>query len=158
MNTLPLVWLSAFLILVPGVAMAEQSRGIPAGTDFGAGLTLEQSTALADVVQDPERFAEQPVLLHGRIADVCQRKGCWVILRDEGEHVRVRFKDYGFFLPTDSTGEEAFVEGVVTVKTLSEEDARHYESESRGGNPDGVEGPQREVGVTASGVRLVRGE
>jgi hypothetical protein len=134
---------------------AELPPEIPDGRDFGAGLTLERPTALAEVLRAPERFAEEPILLHGRISDVCQRKGCWTILRDGADQVRVRFRDYGFFLPTDSTGAEAFVEGVIRVETLSEKAARHYEAESRDGDPDAVTGPRREVGVVASGVRLI---
>jgi hypothetical protein len=133
---------------------AESQPEIPAGEDFGAGLTLQQPVALAEVVSAPERF-EEPVLLHGRLADVCQRKGCWTILRDGEAQVRVRFRDYGFFLPTDATGAEAFVEGVVKVEVLSEKVVRHYESEARDGDPDNVTGPRREVGFVASGVRLV---
>jgi hypothetical protein len=110
---------------------------------------------LAKVVLAPEQFEQQPLLLHGQISDVCQRKGCWTILRDGDAHIRVRFRDYGFFLPTDATGAEAFIEGVVTVETLSAKAARHYEAESRNGDPGSVQGPRREVGFTASGVRLV---
>jgi len=147
--------LAILLVFAPGFAAAEQSAAIPSGTDFGAGLTLTAPTALSEVVQDPERFEQQPILVHGRVADVCQRKGCWMMLRDESAHVRVHFKDYGFFVPTDSMGNEAFVEGIVTVETLSESAARHYESESRREDPDLVNGPQREVIFTATGVRLV---
>ena len=43
----------------------------------------------------------------GRVADVCRRKGCWTILRDGDTQVRVRFKGYSFFVPTDSQGREA---------------------------------------------------
>jgi hypothetical protein len=58
-------------------------------------------------------------------------------------------------LPRDATGAEAFIEGFVKVETLSEKEARHYESESRDGDPESVDGPRREVGFTASGVRLL---
>ena len=131
---------------------------IPPGRDFGAGLTLKQPTPLAEVVLTPERFEQKPVLLHGRLSDVCQRKGCWTVLQDGAARIRVRFQDYGFFIPKDSIGAEAFVEGTVKVEILSEKDARHYESESRSGDPDSIKGPQREVGFTASGVRLVTSE
>jgi hypothetical protein len=155
MKTLSVTWLALWWMLMPGVAAAEPSAAIPPGADFGAGLTLTRSTALADVVRDPERFVEQPILVHGRVSDVCQRKGCWLMLRDGEDQVRVHFKDYGFFVPTDSTGEEVFVEGLVSVETLSENAARHYESESRRGDPDLVSGPRQEVVFTATGVRLV---
>lgn len=147
--------LTLLVVLALASLGAEPSPAIPAGEDFGAGLTLQQPVALAEVVEAPERFEEQPVLLHGRLADVCQRKGCWTILRDGEAQVRVRFQDYGFFLPTDATGAEAFVEGIVKVEVLSEKVVRHYESESRDGDPGAVTGPRREVGFVASGVRLV---
>ncbi len=111
---------------------------------------------LAQALAHPERHAEEPVLVRGRLAEVCQRKGCWTLLQDGEASVRVRFVDYGFFLPTDAAGAQAWVQGVVTVRTLSEADARHLESERPGGDPSRIRGPQREVGFLASGVRLVR--
>lgn len=153
---------SLFLVLVFVVTASsvfaepsDPSPALPSGRDFGAGLTLKQATRLADVVQSPERFSAAPVLVRGRLSDVCQRRGCWTVVRQGDVQVRVRFKDYGFFLPTDSTGSEAYIEGVVKVVTLSEKDARHYESESRNGAPESVTGPVREVEFTASGVRLL---
>ena len=47
------------------------------------------------------------------------------------------------------------MQGVAQVRTVSEREARHIASESRGGDPDAIEGPQRELGFVASGVRLV---
>ena len=155
MKTAARSWIATLLLFVPGTVPAGEPEPLPAGVDFGAGLRLEQSTPLAEVVSSPERFAEEPLLLHGRISDVCLRKGCWTILSEGDTHLRVRFQDYGFFLPKDCSGEEAFVEGRVVVEPLSKAAARHYESESRDGNPDAVKGPRREVGFVATGVRLV---
>lgn len=131
------------------------SDGLPAGQDFGAGISLGQPTPLSDVLADPEHFEEGTVLLRGRLADVCQRKGCWTVLEDGGARVRVRFVDYGFFLPRDAVGSQALVEGRVQTVTLSEAQARHYAAESRDGDPGAVRGPQREVGFLASGVRIL---
>jgi hypothetical protein len=156
MSMARLALLAAIALLVAASPGAESPPSIPAGEDFGAGLTLGRTTPLAEVVRDPERFQKQRILLHGRVSDVCQRKGCWTILQDGNARLRVRFQDYGFFLPKDASGAEAFAEGFVSVETLSEEEARHYESESRGGDPGSVVGPRREIGFTASGVRLVR--
>ncbi|UCE85655.1 MAG: DUF4920 domain-containing protein [Deltaproteobacteria bacterium] len=155
MRTNRLASLLPLAVLASALLAAERASVIPAGEDFGAGLTLRQPTALSEVVRAPERYAQRPILLHGRLTDVCQRKGCWTILQDGSAHVRVRFRDYGFFVPTDAIGAEAFVEGVVKVETLSEKAARHYESESRTGDPESVDGPRREVGFVATGVRLV---
>jgi hypothetical protein len=144
-------------LAVFGLALlgASSASPVPDGRDFGRGVTLTSETALASLLESPEAFEEEPVLVRGRIADVCQKKGCWTVLRDGDASVRVRFEDYGFFLPKDVQGREAWVEGVVTVRTLSEGEARHYEAESRQGDPDAIHGPQREVGFVASGVRVV---
>ena len=67
----------------------------------------------------------------------------------------VRFHDYGFFLPKDAMGVRAQLEGIAEIRTLSENEARHYAAESRDGDPDSIEGPQREIGFVATGVRLL---
>jgi hypothetical protein len=130
---------------------------IPDGTDFGAGLTLLRAIDLEAVVRDPDQYGGEPILLRGRISDVCQKKGCWTILQQGEASVRVRFKDYAFFLPVDSSGKQAYVEGVVRVETLSPTAARHYAEESKSPAADvgAIRGPQREVGFTATGVRIV---
>jgi hypothetical protein len=148
----PLPWILLLALSASGAFGADVASE---GEIFGAPPTLERTTPLAEILRDPARFEGRTVLLHGRVSDVCQRKGCWTVIRDGDAHVRVRFEDYGFFLPTDSIGAEAWAQGRVSVVTLSEREARHYESESRGGDPSRIEGPVREVRFTASGVRLV---
>jgi hypothetical protein len=140
---------------------SEGGDGPPAGEDFGAGLTLSEVTPLAEVVENPESHMEGGVLVSGRISDVCQKKGCWTVLTDGDVQMRVRFKDYGFFLPTDCSGKQAYVEGVVASLTVSEKTARHYARESgqaaaKGkGGAAAPAGEAREIGFTATGVRLV---
>ncbi len=63
------------------------------------------------------------------------------------------FKDYGFFVPLDSAGRTAVVEGKVIVAQLPEEKAKHYESEGAT-VPRGADGKPREVQLIASGVEL----
>lgn len=147
--------LAALFFVVAARAPAEPGPS-PPGEHFGAGLTLAEPTSLAEVLASPERFAREPVLVRGRVSEVCQRKGCWTILRDGEARVRVRFADYAFFLPRDCVGADAWVEGTVSVRTLSEKEARHLEGERVGGEPEAIHGPQREVGFVATGVRLVR--
>jgi hypothetical protein len=69
---------------------------------------------------------------------------------------RVTFKDYGFFVPTDSAGSEVKVQGTFAVDTLPPERVAHLETE--GGqfphkNPDGS---ANELKLVASGVELWR--
>ncbi len=64
--------------------------------------------------------------LKGAITEVCSKKGCWMKL-DIGNDkiVRVTFKDYGFFMPLDATG-EVVVNGIAYVKETSVADLKHY--------------------------------
>ena len=135
--------------------VAGAARALPPGDDFGAGITLDAAQTLSRVMAEPTRHTEDPVLVRARISDVCQRKGCWTILREEDTTIRVRFADYGFFLPKDVSGREALVEGRVTIRTMSEREARHFAEETAGGRPEEIHGPQREVGFVATGVRIL---
>jgi hypothetical protein len=151
-----LIPLSLVLCLaLPAPVGSEEAPALPAGSDYGAPITLGNVTRLTEVVAAPERYRGRTVLVRGRVRDVCQRKGCWMVVDDGSAHARVRFADYGFFVPKDSRGKEAWIQGEVTVRVLSEREARHYAEESMRGDPSRVDGPVREIGLTATGVRLV---
>jgi len=140
------------LVMLAGISLGAEGGG---PDHFGAALQLSEATSLAKVLEEPGRYAEAPILLRGRLTDLCQKKGCWTVLQDGDAVVRVSFEDYGFFLPQESLGRTALVEGVTSVREISEREARHLAAESRGGDPSGIHGPQREVGIVASGVRLL---
>ena len=145
------------MLFSPGLSAAADPQPFPPGEDFGVGLTLEDVTPLSEVVANPDRFEGTPVLVRGRITDVCQRKGCWTVITDDSVSVRVRFHDYGFFLPKDSTSRTAMVEGLVKTERLTEKSARHYASESASNAEESspIEGDRQVVGFTATGVRLL---
>ena len=147
-------WIARWLVAAFVLTAAKADVGAVEQT-FGASLTLESPTRLAAVVAEPDRYADEKILLSGRLTDLCTKKGCWTVLADGDATVRVRFEDYGFFLPPDALGRHALVEGRAQVRVVSEREARHLASESRGGDPASIVGPQRELGFVASGVRLI---
>jgi hypothetical protein len=122
----------------------EKLKGAPA-------VTLEH------LLQKPDAHAGKTVFVEGKVRRACTMKGCWMELApaERGAGVRVTFKDYAFFVPVDSAGSSARVEGVVKVAELSEERAKHYESEGAI-VPRGKDGKPREVQVLAYGVELRR--
>ena len=94
----------------------------------------------------------------GVVSAVCQEKGCWMVLKSGDQSVRVTFKNYGFFVPIDSAGATAVMEGVFSVKTIPEAKAKHYAGETPDGKPDAIRGDQKELSLVASGVELTRPE
>lgn len=95
------------------------------------------------------------------ITAACQKKGCWMTM-DLGteEDMRVRFVDYGFFVPLDCAGETAVIEGVATVVTTSVADLQHYAEDE--GLPqeeiDAITEDKKELTFLASGVAIKQSE
>jgi uncharacterized protein DUF4920 len=141
----------------PPVAAAAD----PAGARlYGKPLAPATPMAVAAVLGNPDRFARADVTVEGAVRKACTRKGCWIELAESAQPgtpgCRVTFKDYGFFVPTDSAGARARVQGQVEVGTLSASAVRHYEEEGAafaGKQPDGT---AREVRLVATGVQLWR--
>ena len=142
-------WWVALLLLCALPTASEEVR------EFGAGIQLSETTPLEAVMSEPSRYSEKPILLEGRITDLCMKKGCWTVITDGERALRVRFQDYGFFLPQGELGAKALVEGVAEERTLSKRQARHLASESRDGKPEEIDGPQKVIGFVATGVRLL---
>lgn len=72
------------------------------------------------------------------VNEVCQSKGCWMKLENgEKEDVRVKFKDYAFFVPKDIAKKEVVVSGKAYVTEVSVEEQRHY-AEDAGKSPEEV--------------------
>ena len=69
---------------------------------------------------------------------------------------RVTFKDYGFFVPTDSAGARAKVQGTLGVNTLPPERVAHLESEGGRFPSKKADGSVDELRLVASGVELWR--
>ncbi len=122
----------------------------PARAHYGAAFVgTDPPVSLAEAV----RSGEGAWLVQGQIDAVCQAKGCWMVLREQTQTVRVVMKDHAFSVPMDCKGKQAIVEGVLSSKTFSEAQVKHLEAD-RGGNPDQVNGTRTEYVLTATGVDI----
>lgn len=90
--------------------------------DAADALPLAQLTSLM-----AEKGGMEGVKLTGTVEAACQMKGCWMTMKlANGEDMRVRFRDYGFFVPKDCAGKVAIIEGNAYRDTTSVDDLRHY--------------------------------
>jgi hypothetical protein len=139
-----------------GDARAEASSASPV-LARGEKLSGAPTTDLLKILASPTDYEGKTVTVEAKIRKACEKKGCWMELAgaDKGPGVRVTFKDYGFFVPLDSAGSTAKVEGLVKVAELSEARAKHYEAEGAT-VPKGKDGKYREVQLVAVGVELRR--
>lgn len=91
-----------------------------------------------------------------KINEVCSKKGCWMQLDLENEQeLMVRFKDYGFFMPLNATG-EVIVNGKAFITEISVDELKHY-AEDAGKSPeeiDAISSPEVTFAFEANGVLL----
>jgi hypothetical protein len=131
---------SAF-VLAAAVAGAGETAA------FGKPLRGGSATSLADVLRKPE--AGKEVRLEGTIERVCRNKGCWLEVKQGEQSVHVTFEGYSFFVPKDSAGHRAVLEGKVLLKEPAAGEAAHKKSE-------GAEHAGARVLIEAAGVEITR--
>lgn len=155
---------AALLAAVP----ASPSSSAVANTEAAQAEVIKRGAPLsgqspkvpfAEVAREPAKYAGKTVTVDGVVRKACSRKGCWMELSESSDAkafgARVTFKDYGFFVPLDSQGAKATVEGVVEIAKMSEKQAKHLEEEGAQ-IPRDAEGRPSELRIVATGVELKR--
>jgi hypothetical protein len=120
---------------------------------FGAVIPDRVSAmTLSALIAEPEKHTGENIVVEARVAQVCQKKGCFFIAQDGATTVRVSFIDYSFFVPTDIGGRRVTLVGKLERVDLSEEEASHLENDLASADADVAPGPQYEI--VASAVRV----
>lgn len=88
---------------------------------FGAELTLTETTKISSILQDPESYVGKKVLIEGRIVDVCKKRGCWVEVASdkEFETMIVKVNDGEIVFPMEAKGHLGLLEGNVEKLEIS---------------------------------------
>jgi hypothetical protein len=125
---------------------------------YGAPIRGASGTELGTVLTEPARFRGKTVVVEGEVRRACTRKGCWMEIAESldpsARGARVTFKDYGFFVPTNSAGAHAKLEGVVEVQVLGAAQVEHLEAEGAKFAQKNADGTASEVQFVATGVEL----
>lgn len=104
----------------------------PVERRFGAAPTLAgDPVPVATLIAAPEAYLGKTVKCAGKVARVCQNKGCWLELQaDEGgDGLRVPMAGHAFFIPQDAVGQRAVIEGALRRSELPAAQRAHYQSE-----------------------------
>ncbi len=112
-----------------------------------------QLTQLSSMMEEVEKTGSYEGVIQGEIKEVCTNKGCWFSMDlPNGESMRVTFKDYGFFLPTNSQGYPIIIKGVANMVETDVETLRHF-AEDQGKSEEEIAKitePKREITFEAS--------
>jgi hypothetical protein len=113
-------------------------------------------TEYADLMKDPNASNETVVVVRGNVSEVCQSMGCWMVLSDGTNNTRVK-TGHEYLLPKDIAGQNAIVYGTFKVTEISEDDAKHYNEETKNPNvkTEDIRGPQKAFELEATGILIL---
>lgn len=135
------------------VRLSEPVAATAEYEDFGAALeATTPALSLTEAVASAERHQGQSVLITTTIARVCQKKGCFFIAQEGPVAARITFKDYGFFIPTDSGRKRVTLLGTLSRAPLNAEQAQHL-TDDIGGSGQAVQ-PGYENLIVAEAIRI----
>lgn len=154
---------AAFAQMEKGKSPTDQDKNeaIPTSSYMKRGAAIGNSpkVSLNKALASPGNFANRSVVIEGVVVRSCKMEGCWaeVAETEKGKSVRIKMKDHAFFIPLQSAGAKARVEGTFVVKTLSkaqvdhmiEEDGAKFENRN-------ADGTVTEVSFEATGIELKR--
>lgn len=118
-----------FLAVTISLAALAQNNPKPAakGVTYGEGTVNKDAVTVSDMDQQVQTKGSFSGKITGKVVSVCQEKGCWMTVdKGNGETVMVKFKDYGFFMPTNIVGQTVVLEGEAKVKEVSVKQQKHY--------------------------------
>lgn len=148
---------TAFVYAEPGQSTKADTQQSPFQS-YGAKISPEgavKSTEINEQYASLKAGDTAVVKFEAPINAVCKSKGCWMRLDAGEEEVFVKFKEYGFFVPLDATG-DAVVQGKAYLEEVTVDELRHMAKD--GGKTASeiaaITTPQRELRFMADGVLI----
>ncbi len=129
------------------------------GKHYGKKIDGKGAVSVTELPKRMEGAQSLKIKLQGKIGAVCQKKGCWMTMDlGNGQSLRIKFKDYAFFVPLDVAGATAIVEGVATKEVVSEAERKHYMEDAGKSKEEiaKVQGEQSTMTFEAEGVLITK--
>ncbi|MBK7393899.1 MAG: DUF4920 domain-containing protein [Chloracidobacterium sp.] len=137
----------------------DKTAAIPSDSYLKRGEPIgsAKKVSLNKVLKDPSKYAGKTVRIEGVVVRSCKTEGCWAEVAEnkDSKSVRVKMKGHAFFIPLQSAGAKARVEGTVQVKTLSKAEVDHMiEDDGAKFDTRNADGTVTEVSFEATGIEL----
>lgn len=150
-----------FFISIAFTTLSFAQQEIPSGSkiEFGAGVHALESISVSTLEKELTSNAVYSGVITGKVVEVCLKKGCFMKVEREGsaEPIMVRFKDYGFFVPSDIVGKTVLLDGEAKVKETTVEQLKHF-AEDAGKSAEEISkinSAKSDIEIIAVGVRIV---
>ena len=138
-----------------GPVFAQDIQPAAKGVTYGAAvntkgaITPDKLTALMD------GDGTMDARVTGKVVEVCAKKGCFMKLETAGgEPMMVKFKNYGFFVPTSLVGKKVTIEGTAKQEVMTVERQKHYAEDMKKSAEEiaRITEPKKQVTFEATGV------
>lgn len=82
---------------------------------LGKTITFTEITPISQILENPQEFFGDTVLVSGTVIDVCKKRGCWMEIASDSafQSIKVKVEDGEIVFPLSAKGSTALVEGVV---------------------------------------------
>lgn len=104
-------------------------------------------------------ITEGDAIIKTTVTEVCPKKGCWMKVKGAiaNEDLRVTFKDYGFFVPTELIGKEIALQGRYIQHTESVEEQKHLLKDAKRPQAeiDAITAPKTSYRFVSTGVKVL---
>jgi len=131
------------------------------GLKLGAPLTLKEQVAIADLAAKPAEYVGKTVQVKGKVTEVCEKMGCWMMLVDPATQakVRIKVKDGEIVFPKESIGKMAVAEGKFVKIEMTKEQAiaqakHEAEENNKPFDPSSITGPKTVYQIAGSGALI----
>ena len=115
-------------------AQETEDKGYKEFSLDGSTFTSEEIVTASTLLATPADYVGKTLRVSGKVSDVCQKMGCWMVMSDAEKHMRITTKDHAFFIDEDarknSAGLNCEVEGEVIAREIEASRVEHFESES----------------------------
>ncbi len=122
----------AFLLLSAAACSAQAQNASPAAkaeyTSYGDAITPEGAISVAEFGKAAAKLDSMQTKIRTEIQSSCAKKGCWMDVKlVDGSSMKVRFRDYAFFVPTKGLeGKEVVMQGRAKKEVTDVALLRHY--------------------------------
>ena len=136
---------ATFVVLL----LAVVSFTLPAlAATYGEPLSDAKIVKISDLLAKPDEFIGKTVKVEGVVTDVCEMRGCWMMIASDQEFEAIRFKveDGVIVIPMEAKGKKAIAEGKFRKIEMTREQAiaqakHHAEETGQPFDPESVKGP-----------------
>ncbi len=115
---------------------------------YGEPLSDAKVVKISELIANSDDYVGKTVKVEGIITDVCEMRGCWMMIAGDQEFQAIRFKveDGVIVIPMEAKGKKGVAEGTFKKIEMSMEQAieqakHHAEEKGEPFDPKSVKGP-----------------